>query len=147
MRLLPDTSVLIPYFTRNAYASDIDRALRAGRFVICSVVAEEVLAGARDQGERQDYDRFFGLARRSGGSATPSDEDWRRCGHLLSRYRQRFGSLASRDHQNDVLIVLTALALARTTQTVLMTENDADLNVWLTMAGNKGGLRIDAVRR
>jgi len=46
-----------------------------------------------------------------------------------------------------VLIVLTALALARTTQTVLMTENDADLNVWLAMAGNKGGLRIDAARR
>jgi predicted nucleic acid-binding protein len=121
-------------------------ALRAGRLVLCSVVAEEIMAGARNQQERQNYDAFFTTFLRLGLVVTPTDAAWRRCGRLLSRYRERYGAIAPRDHQNDVLIVLSALQLAQTTPTTLLTENDADLIAWRVLAQDRSALRIEALR-
>jgi predicted nucleic acid-binding protein len=147
MMILPDSSVLIPYFTRQHYAERIERALRAGRLALCSVVAEEVLAGARSQQERRLYDRFFGQCQRLGLVITPDYDAWRMCGRLLSRYRERFGALEPRDHQNDVLIVLTARQLARQEATTVVTENDRHFITWQRLAGDTTGLHIEAARR
>lgn len=147
MLIVPDSSILIPYLARHAYADTVERALRARRLVLCSVVAEEVMAGANDQNERRDYDRFFGLVGRVGGVITPDDEMWRTCGRLLSRYRERFGAIKARDHQNDVLIALAARSLAREQETTLLTENDADFRTWLNLAGPHPRVRLEAARR
>ena len=105
------------------------------------------MAGARDQDERRRYDRFFDHCRRLGLVVTPNDDEWCTCGRLLSRYRARYGAIKAQDHQNDVLIVLTARRLARDDETTILTENDAHLNTWLSLAHDRSGLRIDALRR
>jgi len=147
MTILPDSSILIAYFARASYGDRLERDLRAGRLVLSSVVAEEVLAGARDQEEQKIYDDFFDRCRRSGSIATPTDEMWRTCGRLLSRYRGRFGDIRTRDHQNDVLIMLAGRQLARDEETVILTENDAHFATWLGFIRDPSRLRIEAARR
>lgn len=147
MMILPDSSVLIPYFVRNSYVDRIEGALRAGRLALCSVVATEIMAGAFDQEDRQLYAGFVDRTRRSGLVVTPGDEEWQTCGRLLSRYRERFGDIRVRDHQNDALIVLTARRLARDTETTILTENERHLHTWLSFIHNHAGLRIEAMRR
>ncbi len=72
---------------------------------------------------------------------------WRTCGRLLSRYRGRFGDIRTRDHQNDVLIVLTGRQLARDEETIILTENDAHFATWLGFIRDPSRLRIEAARR
>lgn len=146
MLILPDSSVLIPYLVRHAYVVRVERAMRRNQLVLCSVVAEEILAGARDTHERRGYDAFFAAFRRLGLTATPDDEAWHTCGRVLSRYQERYGAIEPRDHQNDVLIVLSALRLAREQETMLITENDTDLTTWLSLLRPRSGLRIVPVR-
>lgn len=105
------------------------------------------MAGALDQVERQRYDAFFNQFGRSKLVATPNDDEWRRCGRILSRYRERFGAIRPRDHHNDVLISLTAIRLAQEQEIILITENDADFNTWLGFIHNRYHLRVEAVRR
>ena len=147
MVILPDSSILIAYFARSSYGDRIARDLNAGRLALSSVVAEEVMAGARDQEERRLYDDFFDRCRRSGSIATPNDEAWRTCGRLLSRYRQRYGDMRTRDHQNDVFIILTGLQLARDEETVILTENDAHFATWLGFIRDRSRLRLEPARR
>ena len=143
---LPDSSVLIPYLRGRSYLERVDRDMAARRLVLCSVVAEEVMAGAHGQAERHRYDAFFARFDRLGRIITPDNQDWRRCGRVLSRYRERFGAIEPRDHQNDVLIVLSALHLAQDQETTILTENDRHLATWLNLLPNCYGLRIEAVR-
>lgn len=149
MNILPDSSILIPYLRNGSYAGRVERGLGARRFALCSVVAAEVMAGARGQDERRAYDAFFIRLERSGHAVTPNDLDWRTCGRLLSRYRERYGAIEARDHQNDVLIVLCGLRLGRQQQqeTIILTENDRDLTTWLSFIRNRQGLRVETARR
>ncbi|MCA1598171.1 MAG: PIN domain-containing protein [Chloroflexi bacterium] len=147
MIVLPDSSILIAFFAHASYGDRIERELRAGRFALCSVVAQEVLAGARDRSEIRLYDRFFTRCERLGVVVTPNDESWRACGRLLYRYRRRYGDIRTRDHQNDVLIMLTGLQLAREQETVILTENDAHFATWLGFIRDPSRLRIEAARR
>ncbi len=78
---------------------------------------------------------------------TPIDSEWLSCGRMISRYQERYGKIRSRDHQNDILILLMALRLARQEETILMTENDVDFAVWLNFVHDHARLRIEAVRR
>ncbi len=142
-----DSSVLIPYLTQRAYTARIDRLIHAGRLVLCSVVAEEIMAGARDQDERRRYDRFFAPFLRLRLVVTPDEQAWRGCGRVLSRYRERYGAIEPRDHQNDVLIVLAARQLASEQVVTLITENDADLITWHSLLGDRSALRIEPARR
>lgn len=142
-----ESSVLIPYFGEGRYRSEIRRAVNDGQLLLCSVVAEEILAGARDQQQQREYDAFFDLMRRRGLVLTPTDQDWQTCGRLLSRFRRRFGAIEPRDHQNDILVLLCALAVARDEDTVLMTENGAHFRMWLTFLQDPPPLRIDVMQR
>ncbi|MDQ2827543.1 MAG: hypothetical protein M3Y74_00620 [Chloroflexota bacterium] len=125
----------------------MNRARQARRLVLCSVVAEEVMAGARDRNDRQDYESFFALSQRSGPVVTPIDSEWLSCGRMISRYQERYGKIRSRDHQNDILILLMALRLARQEETILITENDSDFTTWLGFVHDRARLRIEAMRR
>ncbi len=145
--ILPDSSVLIPYLVQRTYAERIERQLRLKRLILCSVVAEEIMAGARDQIERRRYNMFFAQFQTARLIVTPADGVWRTCGHILSRYRERYGAIQPRDHQNDVLIMLTAIQLAQEQETVLVTENDSDFMTWLDFVHDRARLRIEAVRR
>jgi predicted nucleic acid-binding protein len=143
---LPDSSDLIPYLRGRSYLERVDRDLAARRLVLCSVVAEEIMAGAHGQAERRRYDAFFARFDRLGHIVTPDDQDWRRRGRMLSRYRERFGAIEPRDHQNDVLIVLSALRLAQDQETAILTQKDRHLTTWLSLLPNRYGLRIERVR-
>lgn len=105
------------------------------------------MAGARNRYERQMYDRFFDQFTRSELVITPDAVSWRASGRLLSRYRERYGAIAVGDHQNDVLIALTARVLAQSEETTIMTENDADFRTWLRLMGDYPGLHLRAMRR
>ena len=105
------------------------------------------MAGAHGQDERRDYDALFMRLDRAGHVITPDDADWRTCGRLLSRYRERYGAIEPCDHQNDALIVLCGLRLAQQQPATILTENDRDLTTWLSFARNRQGLRIEALRR
>jgi len=145
--ILPDSSVLIPYLVQRTYAERLERQLKLKRLTLCSVVAEEIMAGARDQTERRRYTMFFAQFQTTRLIVTPTDRVWHTCGHILSRYRERYGAIQSRDHQNDVLTMLTALQLAQEQETILVTENDSDFNTWLNFVHDRALLRIEAVRR
>ena len=144
---IPETSVLIPYLREGHYRSEIRRAVHEGRMLLISVVTEEILAGARDYRQQREYDTFFDLFRHRGLVLTPTDADWQTCGRLLSRFRRRFGGIEPKDHQNDILILLSALAVAREHETVLMTENIAHFRMWLTFLQDAPAMQIDAMRR
>jgi len=103
--------------------------------------------GARDRSELQLYDHFFARCAHLGVITTPTDESWRACGRLLYRYRQRYGDIRTRDHQNDVLIMLAGRQLARDEETVILTENDAHFATWLGFIRDPSRLRIEAARR
>lgn len=145
--VLPDTSVLIPYLARRAYVQRVERELSRERLVLCSVVASEILVGARDHIERRRYNAFFALFHRTSLVATPDDGTWIAAASIVSRYRERHGAIEPRDHLNDILILLTALRLSREQQTILVTENDADFKTWLAFVHDRSRLRIETVRR
>lgn len=144
---LPESSVLIPYLRNRTYGPRIEADIDDGRMLLSSVVCEEILAGARDGYERRRYDTFFSRFRRDGLLVTPTDDEWHTCGHLISRYGGRFGRVLARDHQNDVLILLSAPRWAQEEETTLLTENDADFRTWLRLLPRQSGLRIAAMRR
>jgi predicted nucleic acid-binding protein len=144
---LVDSSVFIPYLLGRYYVALVDSWILARRLLLCSVVVEEITAGARDQEERRRYDAFFAEFRRQGLIITPTHEEWQTCGRLLSRYRQRFGAIEPRDHQNDVLILLTAIRASRDEETILVTENDSDFRTWLRLTNDRTSVRIAALRR
>ena len=147
MASVPDGSVILPFLARRAYSARIGHEIRMHRLLLSSVVEEEALVGARDGFERRRYESFFAGFRREGLLLTPLAAEWRACGHLISRYGQRFGRVLARDHQNDVLILLSALRAARDEPTTLLTENDADFQTWLRLLPRQSGLRIEATLR
>lgn len=147
MLRLVDSSVLIPYLLGRSYVALVDSWILARRLLLCSVVVEEITAGARDQDERRRYDAFFSGFRRLGMITTPTHDEWHTCGRLLSQYRQRFGAIEPRDHQNDVLILLTAIRATRDEEATLVTENDADFRTWLRLTNERTAVRITPLRR
>ena len=147
MRRFPDSSILIPFFRGPGYQHVITELVRSKRLWLSAVVILEVLSGARDQHDRRRYTRFFEPTLRLGQIVTPNEQEWRTCGLLLSRFQRRYGAIAPRDHQNDVLILLSALRSAREEETTILTENDAHFATWLTFLGDRSGLRIEAMRQ
>lgn len=147
MRTVPDSSILIPVLREEAYQAEIRQSIARKRMWLSDVVVAELMAGARTQHERRRYVRFFAPLRQHGNVLTPTPQEWDTCGRLLSRYRQQYGDIKPRDHQNDVLILLSAVRSAHDEETVLLTENDADFAMWLGMLRNTAGLRIQPRRR
>ena len=125
-----DSSVLIPFFNRGTHRETVVRLLRRGTFVLCSVVAEEILAGTRGRQERAEFEAFF---RRFEPSqvVTPAHQDWLTAGRLLSGYSDRHGRVDVRHHQNDVLIVLAAATMGA----AVVTNNVSDMTTWARILG------------
>lgn len=92
-------------------------------------MAEEILAGARNQPERIEYRQFFGSVERVGRASAPEHSDWIRAGELLARYSWRWGVLEPARHLNDVLILLTTRRLGAE----VLTRNVQDMLVWARM--------------
>lgn len=127
-KVIVDSSVLIPFLRSGTYGSLIARLANQGRFLLCSVVAMELLEGAIDQRQRrrmrQQFQRFEPRA-----VASPNHQDWTKAGELMSRYAERWGGIDGRKHQNDVLIVLTA----RRHETEVLTNDIHDMRIWAKM--------------
>ena len=130
-----DTSILIPFLRGTAYLSLIHRLLSQGRLVLCSVVAEEILAGARDATMLRRYRAFFQRIEAHGAVAAPSHEDWVKAGELVARYAWRWGALEPRQHVNDALIVMTAHRL----RAELLTDNLRHMRLWASLLSRGEG--------
>ena len=118
----------------------IVRLTRDDRLVLSSVVAEEILAGAKDTQRRREYREYFHRFEQLGLSVVPTSEDWIRAGELLSRRAEGWGAIDASKHQNDVLIALSALRRGAE----LLTRNLRDMTNWARMLGTGG--RTVAVR-
>ena len=129
-----DTSVLIPFFNRGAYESDIRAAIRSERMRLASLVALELYAGTRDVAEKRALDSFTGSFARRGLVLTPTHEDHVTAGQLLARGRRLAGASDVRDHLVDVLIMLSA---ARVRGTVV-SANIRHMQRWVSLARRTG---------
>jgi predicted nucleic acid-binding protein len=132
-----DTSVLIPFFNRGSHRETVVRLLRRGTFVLCSVVAEEILAGTRGRQDRAEFEAFF-MRFESSQVVTPVHQDWRTAGRLLSQYSQRHGQVDVRHHQNDILIALAASSVGAS----ILTNNVSDMSTWTRMLGRRPRPRV-----
>lgn len=74
---------------------------------LCSVVAEELLAGSRAEETRGMVRTFITPFERRGRTITPSHADWRRAGGVLNGMRKQ-GYTITNAFANDVLIACTA---------------------------------------
>src|SRR5690242_3607736 len=93
---LADSSILIPFLRGEAHRRYVWRLLRQGRLLLSSVVALELLQGARDAEQRRRLRAFFQSFDRLALMSTPLHEDWLRAGDLISAYSRRQGEIDGR---------------------------------------------------
>jgi predicted nucleic acid-binding protein len=110
-----------------------------GQIWLSSVVAFELYAGTRSQGERQFLVRMVHGVIEQQRLLVPTLEDWTQAGTLIAR-RIRLqgsllqGSLLPRDHLADILIVVSAARLGGEIQTA----NRRHFEAWIRLARQAG---------
>ena len=124
-----DTSIYIPFYRREAYAAIIERHERRLQTRLCSVVLQELYAGARSKRAKRQLDEVNRLYTRQGFLVTPTHEDWVSAGVLVERYTRVHGRIKPRDHLNDLLILLCAARIGA----AVATQNVGDYERWQTM--------------
>lgn len=133
--------MLIPYFRSGEGRLMLRGLADQGRLVLSSVVAQEVLAGARSESLRREYRHYFVQFEREGLAVAPTHEDWVLAGQMLSNYAQRWGAVDPAHHINDILIVLTARRLRAN----VISENARDMLTWARML-NSANRRVLVMR-
>jgi predicted nucleic acid-binding protein len=126
VRLILDTSIIIPYLGDVAYARLLWPYLVREQVLISAVSALELLAGSLTREQRQKALHFVGEFERSGRLVLPAQEDWLRAGTILARFQNLFGHVVPADHQNDLLILLAGQRLGGS----VATENGSDFRTW-----------------
>jgi predicted nucleic acid-binding protein len=100
-----------------AINSEAGRQMFARRFfplvfrtALCSVVAEELYAGALDKGAIGLVESYTGALQRAKRVVAPTSDDWEEAGKLIARLTIKEPSRKSKVQQllNDVLIALCA---------------------------------------
>lgn len=133
-RIVFDTSIYIPFYRREAYASIIESHERRLQVRLCSVVSQELYAGAHSKKAKRHLDAVNRLYERQGFLLTPAHEDWVLAGLLMERYIRLQGRVEPRAHINDVLILICAAKTGAT----LATENVRDYSRWQKMLRRQG---------
>ncbi len=109
-KVVVDTSVYVDFFRRGG-ENPLKRILSDFSYAIylSSVVAQELFAGAQDEKDVGEIERFFGSFERSGRVLTPSKSDWLECGRVLSQIGRKHGfeSVKKGRLVNDILIALS----------------------------------------
>lgn len=121
-----DTCSYVLQFQDQRYAALIDRLLLKGQFVLSSVVAMELYAGARDERSKRTLDRLSMQLDRIECLVVPDYTDYQRAGLLIRNYSRRKGALETSPHFRDVLILLNSLRVEAT----MVTENLQDFLRW-----------------
>jgi predicted nucleic acid-binding protein len=129
-----DTSVYIPFYRREAYEQLIEEQERRLQVRLCSIVLQELYAGARSKKTKLRLDEINRLYARLGFLVTPDHEDWVQAGVFMARYIRLYGNIRPRDHLNDMLILLCSTKVKAT----LATENVKDYVRWQKMLKQSG---------
>jgi predicted nucleic acid-binding protein len=129
-----DTSVFIRTIRGNITPDLIARPLAAGRAYLSSVVACELWAGTKSREDAADLEMLVRGFERVGAILTPTHDDWAAAGRMLARYQRLHGSLASRGHSHDILVVLCAARV----DGVVVTGNPSHIERWAGLARRAG---------
>lgn len=80
------------------------------RTSLCSVVVEELYAGALDEAAVRLVDRQVGALERVGRVVSPTFQDWKQAGRLVARVTRREPGRKSKVQEmvNDILLALSA---------------------------------------
>jgi predicted nucleic acid-binding protein len=125
-RYLFDTCSYVLQFRERRFADLIDQLLLKGQFVLSSIVAMELYAGARDEGAKRALDRLSLQLDRLGCLVVPDYADYQKAGLLIRHYARRKGALRTSPHFRDILILLNAFRA----EAVVVTENLQDFLRW-----------------
>ena len=130
LKYVLDTQLFIAAFRDAAANEALQRFHRAfAPFEYFSVVvAQELRAGVRRDGDRKALDRnVLAVFERAGRTFAPSAEAWHRSGDVLSEMARKEGleiSRVSKSFANDVLLALSC----REAGCVLITDNERDFH-------------------
>jgi predicted nucleic acid-binding protein len=118
VKCILDTNVYL-----HAINSEIGAQLFLQRFTplvfcttLCSVVAQELYAGAVDRKATQLVERYIGSLERTGRLVAPNFADWKEAGKIIAQLARKEPSRRSKLQQllNDVLIALCARRIGAT---------------------------------
>jgi predicted nucleic acid-binding protein len=111
MKYIVDTQMLVRATRSEEEAERYATFLSAfsSSVYLCSVVAQELLAGSRDT-EARRLEAFIARFEKLRRTATPTHASWRRAGEILCRLR-RAGFTITPSLTNDVLIACTAMQI------------------------------------
>jgi predicted nucleic acid-binding protein len=120
-RFVLDAQMMIRAFRKQQEAERYRAFLSASVVYLCSVVAQELLAGARDDEMRRLRRQFLEPYEDLGRVATPTHRGWSDAGLILRELR-RNGFVITPAFTNDVLIAVSAADLGAT----LVHDNSRD---------------------
>ena len=109
MKYIVDTQLLVRAIRSNEEAERYETFLSAfsNSVYLCSVVAQELLAGSRDGEHRRLHNDYIVPFEKLRRTATPTHESWKRAGEVLKQLRAA-GFTITPSLTNDVVIACTA---------------------------------------
>jgi predicted nucleic acid-binding protein len=112
-KVVPDTSVLIPFINQGISHPGIETTRQSPLFYMSAVVFEELYAGAVDAATIKLLDKMYDTFDKLGRLIVPSASDWQKAGKLLAKMGKKYGfEMKFRARiQNDVLIALDARSI------------------------------------
>lgn len=122
-RFVLDAQMMVRAFRHEREAERYKEFLSASVVYLCSVVAQELLAGARDYEMRRLHRQFLEPFESLKRLATPSHRGWSDAGLILRELR-RGGFTVTPSLANDVLIAVSAAEIGAT----LVHDNSRDFN-------------------
>jgi len=120
-RFILDSQMLIRAIRHPSEGDRYEEFLSASLVYLCSVVAQELLSGARDDEMRRLNREFLAPFESLKRLATPSHGGWRQAGLILRELR-REGFVITPSLVNDVLIAVSAAAIGA----ILVHDNSRD---------------------
>jgi predicted nucleic acid-binding protein len=109
MKYIVDTQMLVRAIRSDEEAEKYETFLSAfsSSVYLCSVVAQELLAGSRAGEHRRLHDDYIAPFERLRRTATPTHDSWKRAGEVLRHLRAE-GFTITPSLTNDVIIACTA---------------------------------------
>jgi predicted nucleic acid-binding protein len=128
--LVLDTTVMIDVLRRPQRLPALTRAFRPRRLWLTSVTVAELYAGTRSAEEARWLDHVAGTFARAQRLLTPTAEEWRQAGQLISRAIRHYGAIEPRAHLADVLVVVAAARV----HGAVATANQRHFECWVELA-------------
>ncbi len=124
IKVLPDTSIFIPWINQGITHPSIKIADGIPILYLSSIVIEEMYAGAWDTRTERLLDKLYNTFEGVGRLVTPLPFEWQRAGKILAKIGRKYGvtqqALARLTH--DLLIALSARRIGA----IILTANLKD---------------------